>query len=74
MSLYAALKFQNLIARNNPAITEMKIPEYYPADHALELNEIGFKWAFTIEGIHDHKRRDDPRYVKIVAKYETAKH
>ena len=71
--LYVTLKFQNLITRKNPDIDEVIIPEYFPGDHTLDLNEIGFKWAFTIQGAHDNERKDDPRYIKIIAKYQTAK-
>ena len=34
----------------------------------VNLNEIGFRFAFTIENYLTSKRKDDPRYIKWFAR------
>ena len=35
------------------------------------MNEIGFKMAFTVEGYYDPRIKDDPKYVKLLARLLT---
>ena len=37
-------------------------------EEKFQINESDFKFAFTIQNHSDHKRRDDPRYVKMYAR------
>ena len=69
MLLYAALKFIQLIEKDNPTVAESHIDSYYsPQDH-LNLTDIDFRVAFTIEGVFESESKIDPRYTKILILY-----
>lgn len=46
---------------------------YYDGNDKLNFNEANFRFAFTFVGKEDLKRKDDPRYVKILARLWTQK-
>ncbi len=60
---YASVKLQHLIDSKNPDIAEFEENHFYDYTTRLNLNDIGFKFAFTIEGYFDKKIKDDPKYV-----------
>ena len=62
------LKLSHLIDKNNPSIAELKETNFYDFNTRVDLNEIGFKMAFSVEGYLDGKIKDDPRYVKLLAR------
>ena len=39
----------------------------------MNLNEMGFRFAFTIENYIDNEARDDPAYVKFIVRMFTNK-
>ena len=47
-------------------IYETNIPDYFDNTNVMNLNEVKFRMAFTVEGFLDKKRKDDPRYVKYL--------
>ena len=49
---------------DNPIINRLVIPDYYGADEIVNLHEINFRFAFTVEGFVKRVRKDDPRFVK----------
>mgnify|MGYP001626560797 CR=1 FL=1 len=65
---YAAIKLTHLIAKKNPLIAELKENNFYDFNTRVNLNEIGYKMAFTVEGYLDNKIKDDPKYVKLFAR------
>ena len=65
---YAALKLTHLFDKYNPNIAELKESNFYDFNERVNLQDIGFQMAFTVEGYLDKKRKDDPRYVKLLAR------
>ena len=66
--IYATIKFIDLYNRNNPVINENIIKNYYGNEDVINLYENGFRMAFAIEGYYDQKLKDDPEYVKLLAR------
>lgn len=65
---YALIKLTHLLDKKNPLIAETKETNFYDFNTRINLNEIDFKMAFTVEGYQDKKIKDDPRYVKFIAR------
>ena len=42
--------------------------EHYDKTDKLDLNEINYRIAFSFEGESDRKLKNDPKYVKILAR------
>ena len=68
---YTLLKFSDLYTKDNPVVSQMTIQDYYSLTDELSLKDINFKFAFTVEGYYDNKRKIDPRYVKQLVKLGT---
>ena len=62
--LYAGLKFDQMISRENPQISSYIERNVIPPDEEFHFAENGF-FAFGVEGYVDGLPRDDPRYVKM---------
>ena len=56
------------MSKHNPFISEMTERNIIDYNTRLDLNEIGFKMAFSVEGYLDSEVRDDPRYVKYIVR------
>ena len=54
--------------KKNPLIAELKETNFYDFNTRINLNDIGYKMAFTVEGYLDGKIKDDPKYVKLLAR------
>ena len=65
---YAVLKLTHLIDKKNPMISQIRESNFYDFNTRININEIGFKMAFSVEGYLDKKNKDDPRYVKLMAR------
>ena len=65
---YATLKLTHLIDKKNPLIAELKETNFYDFNTRVNFNDMGYKMAFTVEGYLDGKIKDDPRYVKLLAR------
>ena len=61
---YGGLKFMHLIDKNNPTISEVTEKAVYDSSELMNLNEEGFRFAFSFEGYLDEERKDNPAYVK----------
>ena len=48
--LYAGVKLDQLLNRDNPNINFTDIDDYYNLEERLDFNEIGFKIAWSVEG------------------------
>ena len=73
MLLYAALKFIQLIEKDNPSVSESHIDGYYNSGDHLNLTDIDFRFAFTIEGVFGRESKIDPRYTKLIARLRGSK-
>ena len=67
--LYAGVKLDHLLNRDNPNINFTDIEDYFSLDERLDLNEIGFKIAWSVEGNLDNKNKNDSRYVKWLVRF-----
>ena len=66
--VYATIKFEHMITKHNPLISEVNEQNFFDYETRLNLQQIGFKMAFSIEGYLDSKTKDDERYVKILVR------
>ena len=57
-----------MIERKYPNVQDVKIEDYFKSEDKLNLNKVGYHFAFTFEG-RGQKRLDDPRYIKILVRY-----
>ena len=64
---FTIIKFTHMADKANPTINKLTIPAHYSALDEVQLDDINFRLAFTIEGFLERKRKDDPRYVKWIA-------
>ena len=65
---YALLKLTHLMNKKNPLIAEIRESNFYDYHTRININEIGFKMAWAVEGYLDGKIKDDPKYVKLLAR------
>ena len=68
VAMYAIIRFSVLTSRKNPNINKFELFNYYENIDSVDLQEIGFKFAFTVENYMTGERRDDPRYVKWIVR------
>ena len=61
---YTTLKFTELYTKADPFINETSIQDYYAQDDTLNLDEINFKFAFSIEGYFDVQDKNNPKYLR----------
>ena len=61
---YATLKMIDLVTRNGPNIVVNETSAFFEPETLVNVNEINFRFAFSLENFLDNKRRDDPRFVK----------
>ena len=70
--MYASLKLVQMITKHNPQISELIETNFYSSDdnsvERINLDEIGFNLAFSVEGRKDRVRKDDAKYVKYVVR------
>ena len=64
--MYSTMKFIDLMERKNPQLIEQELSEYFETSSVVNLNDINFRMAFTVEGFLDKERKDDPRYIKYM--------
>ena len=62
--IYSVIKIVQMVNGDNPIISDLMLPSHYGPEDKLNLNEINFRLAFSIEGFVIRERKDDPRYVK----------
>ena len=66
---YGSLKFVHLMEKRNPQIIQVTEKNFFGSDHIINLDEIGFKFAFTIENYLAREVKDDPAFVKYIIRY-----
>lgn len=67
--MYACLKTIHLVYKANPLINEVPNPGYFSNKDALNLNDLDFRFAFTVENYMTGQVRDDSRYVKWIIRF-----
>ena len=65
---YGSLKFIHLMEKRNPQVIQVTERGVFGSDDIIDLDDIGFKFAFTIENYASNERRDDPAFVKYIVK------
>mmetsp|Transcript_34454 Transcript_34454/g.42514 ORF Transcript_34454/g.42514 Transcript_34454/m.42514 type:complete len:98 (-) Transcript_34454:58-351(-) len=71
MLSYGSVKLIQLNDKANPVIAENTEVMLFDSSEHLNLYEIGFRFAFSIEGYLDQERKDDPRYVRTIVQLLT---
>ena len=66
--LYAVIKTIHLVNASNPVMSALTIPGYYSSMDRFYLDEANFRMAFAVEGYLDGENKNDPSYVKWVAR------
>ena len=66
--VYGVIKFSQMMSKHNPFISEMTEKNFLDYNTRLDLNEINFKMAFSIEGYLDNEAKVDHRYVKYIVR------
>ena len=69
--IYTVIKLDELYSRQNPIISEWIMPDNIDPKDVIDFNAINFKFAFTIEGFYDKKRKDSHAYIKILVNHLT---
>ena len=64
MVLYAGIKLDALINRQNPNVSTFTEELVLTSDDHANLKGSGLRFAWTIEGYGDKELKNDPRYVK----------
>ena len=67
---YTLMKFSDLYTKNNPVVSEIIIQDYYSQTDELDLNDINFKFAWSVENYYEEKRKNDSRFVKTLVTLE----
>lgn len=68
MLSYGLIKFIHLLSKHNPQIQQFLDEELFDFTEILNLNEIKFRVAFSVEGYHDRNMKNDPRYTKFLVR------
>ena len=66
--LYSLVKLLQVVRKSNPNISQHTKTSYYDFSEVVNVDEIGFKFAFSVEGYFDKEQKNDPRYVKYMAR------
>ena len=67
--LFALIKFLALYEKKNPVVTSYERSYITDWKNPINLNEIGFRFAFGFVGDHDRLPKDDPAFVKNYLQY-----
>ena len=68
--MYASFKLSHLLTRHNPNISTFTERNIIENSEVLNFRDTNTKFAFTIEGYLDGKWKNDPRYVKLIARHK----
>ena len=65
---YGALKFQHMIMKHNADVTSVLETDVFDFNEITNLNDVGFRVAFSVRGYRKKELKDDPRYVKYLVR------
>ena len=67
--MYAGIRFEHLIFRKNPVMSQFYKENFYESGEGIDLNERNVRLAFTVEPVFGTKiMKNDPRYVKYIVR------
>ena len=69
--IYGSIKMIHLLSKHNPQVSQVLEMDVFTFEDELELNDIDFRVAFSVEGYHSREMKDDPRYVKWLVRFFT---
>jgi hypothetical protein len=61
---YAVRKGQKLIYKQDPTVIEVRNPNVFNQNDTIDLNDIGFKMAFTVIDWANFEPRNDSNFVR----------
>ena len=67
MLIYGSIKIIHLFSKHNPNVVSVYEKNYFDYKERLDLNQIDFRLAFSVEGYHDRLFKNNPEYVKYFA-------
>ena len=68
MLSYGTLKFFHLVTLHNADVTSVLETDVYDYNERLNLNDIGFRFAFSVRGYHSQELKDSSKYVKYIVR------
>ena len=71
MLLFAVIKFNHLVAKHNPNIAQVLQKNTYDENDRFVPVDENFMLAFTLEDYLTGEVKDDPRYIKLIARIAT---
>ena len=68
---YGSLKYFHLLTKHNANVTSVLDTDVFDFNDKINLNEIGFRFAFSVRGVSGKKDlKDDPRHVKYIVRMD----
>ena len=67
MLIYGSIKLIHLFDKHNPIVGSFYEKNYFDYKERLDLNQIDFRLAFSVEGYHDRVFKNSSKYVKYFA-------
>ena len=68
--MYAGIRFEHLVERKNPVMSQYYKENYYGSGEGIDLYERNIRLAFSVEPVFGTKvMKNDPRYVKWLVRY-----
>ena len=61
---YAGVQMMHMVTDHCPTFSEIYEQNFYDSTEKLNLDEIGFKFAFTLEGAIDLQMKNQEQFVK----------
>lgn len=66
---YASVKWIQLLNRHNPAVSSFLKRGVFDSGYIFNFESYNIRFAFGVEGFFDKQTKDDPRYVKGLARF-----
>ena len=67
--LYTVSKVIDFAEKRSPIVRDLVLKDYFDAFDQYNLNQANYRIAFAFEGENDSRLKDDPRYVKMIARF-----
>ena len=68
MITYSTIKFVQLSQKHNPNVSQYTEKNFFDSSERVNLNEINFRLAFSVEGYHTRQMKDDEQFVKYLVR------
>ena len=68
MMIYSTIKLIHLFDKHNPNISQLSQKNVFDNKEKLNINEIDFKFAFSVESYLHRNILDDPKFVKYIVR------